>query len=531
MTTLQPAAPGPAQIERVNDVPTLVVNGSPFLLLGAQCDPWRSTPQDALTEAFFAGYHAMHATAVGIAIPWCKCEPVQDRYDFGFIDWFIHLAEMHRLKLVLQLFNSNVCGKVREADVSAEDNFGQTQPYGMPFTPAYILNHPDQYQQMVLPDEYIYDPGGPPMCPNDPRTLEREQNYVVKLAEHLKTTDTRRTVIMLQIDNELLYQTWLGQKPKDLQQVRCLCRWCEEKYDLARYSTPEEFMYYSFAEYIKVLTQAIKNCYNIPLYINSPSWEPNIISIFLENAPALDLIGVDGIAHPREPNWLSRSQVSRNIPLAAEIWTHSPMTRYNLDCLPYYTVHGQQGIGNLLWECQAPYTVVDDPVTTRKLSRALYPLKNALLPILFARGTDRFRGWYVLREFSKSVAKDQHGNLYPVPGSGKTTVVELVRTFVREGMQYHIEDGDHFFFSLGGVDWEVSDSFAGVIVQLGTGDYVLAIPEGKVCIRRKGSFKAEEGYFEKDQWQATGTCPVMQQNDRVIMRITEPKVIRFVFLY
>ena len=51
--------PLPARISLLYGVPTLIVDGSPFLVQGAQCDVWRSTRQDTKVLAFFDGYQAM----------------------------------------------------------------------------------------------------------------------------------------------------------------------------------------------------------------------------------------------------------------------------------------------------------------------------------------------------------------------------------------------------------------------------------------------------------------------------------------
>ena len=184
-----------ARIVTMHGVPTLEADGVPFLLIGAQCDIWRSTRQDDKTVAFFDGYRKINATAVSVGIPWSKIETAEDRYDFRFLDWFIEQAQTRGLKLVVNLFNSNVCGKVREAAGS---------PFDPGYTPSYILAAPTNYQRMVLPGPWKYDWGGPPMCPNDPRTLERERRLCVQVAAHLKQTDVHRTVIMLQLDNEFV---------------------------------------------------------------------------------------------------------------------------------------------------------------------------------------------------------------------------------------------------------------------------------------------------------------------------------------
>ena len=231
----------------MNGAPTLIVDGSPFLVQGAQCDVWRSTRQDAKVLAFFDGYQAMGATTVSAGVLWSKLEPQQDHYDFASLDWFIQQAESRHLKLVVNLFNSNVCGKMMEW------TDGVIYPQ---YVPDYILSQPRKYQRMVLPGPCRYAGGGPPMCPNDPATLERERRLIVRLAEHLRQCDLRRTVIMAQLDNELYYQQWEGERPKDEKAVRCHCPHCNRKFVAGSYRDGEEFMFRSFADYVKVLTDA-----------------------------------------------------------------------------------------------------------------------------------------------------------------------------------------------------------------------------------------------------------------------------------
>ena len=104
-----------ARIVKIHGVPTLEVDGSPLLLVGAQCDIWRSTCQDEKTIAFFDASQEMNATCVSVGIPWSKTETARDCYDFPFLHRFIEQAQKHGLKLVLNLFNSNVCGKIQES--------------------------------------------------------------------------------------------------------------------------------------------------------------------------------------------------------------------------------------------------------------------------------------------------------------------------------------------------------------------------------------------------------------------------------
>jgi hypothetical protein len=511
-----------ARVGRINGVATPIVDDRPFLILGAQCDIWRSTHQDEKTIAFFDGFRDMNATAVSVGIPWSKIEPQKDTYDFRFVDWFVDQAERRGLKLVLNLFNTNVCGKVCE---------GSGSSIYPAYTPSYIVDHPETYRRMVLPYPYKYVEQGPPMCPNDPGTLDRECRLVTRIAQHLKETDSRRTVIMLQLDNEFYYQQWDGKRPAygsdEERAVRCQCPNCLTKWASGVYASGEEFMFRSFADYVRGLTEAITFVYPLPLYINSPWWPPRVIPFFLERCPNLALVGIDGIMAPQEPNILSQSQVGRNIPFAAENPTESAATRLNLDVLPYYTAVGRPGIGNLLWECHPPNTVVEDPTARRRYGDALYPLKHALEPICLARGTERLLGWYELRNIRSGLATDAFGNY--VPSKPDESPVESSRMFVREGATTRTETQSRFSGRVGPLAVEVSGSHAGVAALTGPHILVLALPSGHVTVHGIREVHAEVGRFDGMNWNPDGPAPITPQSDAVVVETARPVVIRLTF--
>lgn len=516
---IENSKPSPARIVKLNGIPTLEADGLPLLVTGAQCDIWRSTRQDAKAEAFFQGYRDMNATTVSVGIPWSKIEPEKGKYDFRFLDWFVAQAEANDLKLVVNLFNSNVCGKVSEG-------FG---PSAYPaYTPAYIVDHPEQYQRMVLPYPYKYVDAGPPMCPNDARTLERERLLVQAVAKHLRETDHRRTAVMLQIDNEFYYQQWEGARPgwesEEELAVRCQCANCLAKWEKGHYKNGEQFMFESFADYVRVLSDAIVKEYPIPLYVNSPWWQPRVIPIFLDRCPNLAFVGIDGILSPREPNWLSRSQLSRNLPFAAENPTENPEVRSNLDVLPYYTVIGNQGIGNLLWECHEPFTVVDDPVARRRYREALYPLKHAQAPIAQARGTDRLFGWFAQRHFRSDLTTDIFGNFVPTKAEDK--VVQSDEWFVRQGASSRMESQGRFSGRLGDLTITVDGSQAGIVVQPKAGELILAVPAGRIEIEGLKEAKAEKGRFVGEAWRGEHPITFPTENGKAVFGIATPTVIR-----
>jgi hypothetical protein len=503
------------QITTRHGVPTLEVDGAPFLVVGAQCDVWRGLRQDRQTVAFFEGYQAMNATTVAVDVPWSKIELTEDRYDFQFLDWFIAQAQQHGLKLVVDLFNSNVCGKVREGNQPGQDPV---------YPPAYILDAPEKYQRMVLPGSGKYHPGGPPMCPNDPRTLERERRLCRRVAAHLAQTDQAHTVIMLQIDNEFYYQQWLKAPSTEATEVRCHCRFCEEKWAAGSWKNGEDFMFHSFAHYVAELTHAITVVYPLPCYVNSPWWPPREIPAFLDNCPDLALVGIDGVFAPNEPNIFSESQIGRNRPFAAENPTENPKTRMNLDVLPYYTVVGCQGIGNLLWECGPPFTIVDDPSARERYGAALYPLRWAQTPIARARGTEDLLGWYTVRDVSTSVTTDVFGNF--ISTVSNAAVVTGNHLFIREGTHTRLTEATAFTATLGGLQFTISNSVAGIIVRSNPRTWVIAVPHGRITITGSPKVRISEGRYHASRWQPAGVLNADMENGARVLTIDHPEVLQ-----
>lgn len=61
-------------------------------------------------------------------------------------------------------------------------------------------------------------------------------------------------------------------------------------------------MWSSLASYMDAPARAVREVYPISLYLNSPAWPPEAVTCFLSGVPEIDLIGVDGVCDPHEPN-------------------------------------------------------------------------------------------------------------------------------------------------------------------------------------------------------------------------------------
>ena len=479
-------------IRDIGGVRTLVVDDEPFVILGAQCDIWRSTRQDRRVEEFIDAYRDMNATAISFGIPWAKMERERDSYEFSFLDWFIDRTAAAGLKLIVNLFNTNVCGKCEELTEGA--HYPQ-------YTPDYIKNDPGGFTRIVHNVDIEYHPGGPPLCPNDPATLDREARYLRRVALHLKEHDRSRTVIMVQLNNEYFYQQWTECKDNTQKHVRCVCGFCTAKYDAAKYSTAEAFMFTSFAEYTRTLTDSFKAVYPLPIYVNSPWWAPYIIDIFLQTCPNLDFVGIDGVYSVVEPNQLTVGQRGRNVAFAAESPTEAPATKHYLPMLPYYTVLKMNGLGNLLWEAPDPDTVMYDNAAFVRFQRALYPIRHAMIPLIEARNGNRLIAWYSQSaDVEMATEIDIFGNRVdlaePVSYSGKGTVLVEGKTVRTVG------DGP-FDVTVGGMTLNVAGSQAGFVIPAREG-VIVGTGGASIGIEGSGSVAVEEGRFEGRRWISEG---------------------------
>jgi len=238
---------------------------------------------------------------------------------------------------------------------------------------------------------------------------------------------------------------------------------------------------------------------DLPMYVNSPWWPPFAAKIMLKYG-GIDLVGCDGVLSSYEPgNILGTIQVEvtmqdgrkkKNIGFASEAPTENEKTIANLDVLPYYTIFGPYfGIGVLLWWVgnqrswlflrshvsfasreSNTVRVLDDPMSVIRYGRALYPIKNMMVPIAKNRGTDGLWGWYLIRDPNsiKAHSRDVFGNVIVEP----TVEIQAAsapkepedRVFIRHGIKYDEQKGEELDLDLAGMKFHCEGSPAGVII-------------------------------------------------------------------
>jgi hypothetical protein len=272
--------------------PTLRVDGQPFLLLGIQLNNSSGFPDEMRRLA--PAIARSHANIVMAPVGWETVEPVEGRFDWAVVDGLIAEARRQQVRLVLLWF-----GTWKNANMS--------------YTPAWVKRDTARFPRVV-------GANGKPievLSPIAAASRDADARAFGALMAHLKAVDGRRTVVMVQVENEAgtlgadrdhspaAESLFRAAVPADMPGTRP-GDWTANYAERA----PEAFMAYHTARYIGVVAAAGKRAYDLPLYVNVwPREQPGLlrpgdsspsggaVSWLLPQwralAPAVDVVGVD----------------------------------------------------------------------------------------------------------------------------------------------------------------------------------------------------------------------------------------------
>jgi hypothetical protein len=179
---LAPAAPAERPIPRLEHASgrfRLLVDGEPFLVLGAQAHN-SSASDPAALERFFEGVAALGANTAEAPVYWELLEPEPGRFDFRLVDTLVEQARRAGVRLVVLWFASWKNGE-------------------MHYAPAWIKRDTATYRRVI-------GPGGDerdilsPLCT---AARDADARAFAALMRHLRSIDeAERTVILVQVENE-----------------------------------------------------------------------------------------------------------------------------------------------------------------------------------------------------------------------------------------------------------------------------------------------------------------------------------------
>jgi beta-galactosidase GanA len=323
----------------------LIVDGAPYLILGAQCG--NSSAWPATLPKVWPAIEYLHANTLEAPIYWEQLEPAPGELDTSSVDLLIEQAREHRVRLILLWFGTWKNGSSH-------------------YMPLWMKRQPEKYPRMQRADGSRVDSPSP----HAPATLEADIRAFRALMRHLKAVDTLHTVLMVQVQNEP--GTWgsvrdfspmaraLFEAPVPVELLGTLPEsdraggnWTA----VFGSDADELFHAWSVARFIGQVAAAGKEEYPLPLYVNAAVRDPlssppassyesggptdNVLSLWKVAAPAIDILAPD-IYQSDPPRYRKLLELYRrpdNPLFIPETGSSSVYAQY------FFTALGQQAIG------------------------------------------------------------------------------------------------------------------------------------------------------------------------------------------
>ncbi len=286
------------RIVHANGRHALFVDNEPYLILGAQVN--NSSAWPAMLPKVWPAIDVLNANTVEMPVYWEQLEPAPGRFDYSVVDTLLTQARAHHLHLVLLWFGTWKNGSSH-------------------YMPLWMKSDLARYPLLL-------GSNGRPLDSPSPfaeASLHADIAAFTALMRHLKQTDSQRTVLMVQVENEP--GVWGGvrdyspaaeriyESPPPARLLAALhkptnpppANW----HDAFGEDAGEYFQAWSVATYIEQVAAAGKAVYPLPLYVNAalrdplapsrpPAYESggatdNVIPIWKAAAPSLDLLAPD----------------------------------------------------------------------------------------------------------------------------------------------------------------------------------------------------------------------------------------------
>ena len=337
----QPAKPVPELVER-DGRHALMVDGAPFLILGAQTN--NSSNYPAILQKVWPAVEKMRANTVVIPVAWEQVEPREGEFDFSFVDALVAQARERDLRLVLLWF------------ATWKNN-------GPNYTPEWVKLDNARFPRVITADGKILNS----LSPHFRTTLEADKKAFGAFMRHLEKIDGKRTVIMVQVQNEVgtygsardysdtaeaLFRQDVSDKLlRDLDKPRGNWR------AVFGADADEYFHAWHIARYCNEIAEAGKAVYPLPMYVNVALRHPvnpgkagsyasggptdNVIPVWKSAAPGIDMISPDIYfrEHKIVTQVMDLYRRPDNALYISEIGNAQPYARY------FFSALGRQAIG------------------------------------------------------------------------------------------------------------------------------------------------------------------------------------------
>jgi beta-galactosidase GanA len=277
---------------------TLVVDGAPWFILGAQVDNSSGWPERL--DAVWPAAEKLRLNTLEVPVYWEQMEPVRGTFDFTVVDAILQQARAHKVRLVLLWFGTWKNGK-------------------MHYVPDWVKSDTVTYPRMKSKAGVAIDV----LSPNAPANRAADSAAFAALMRHLKQADPQRTVLMMQVENEsgslglvrdfspMAQAIFDAPVPDGL--VKALGKKPGTWTQVFGEDADETFAAWSVSRYINAVAAAGKKELPLPMYVNNwlksprafpittvpgddyPSGGPtiNMFPVWKAMAPSIDLLAPD----------------------------------------------------------------------------------------------------------------------------------------------------------------------------------------------------------------------------------------------
>jgi beta-galactosidase GanA len=316
----------PPHLEKHGNATQLMVDGKPFLILGAELHNSSSSSLDYMAP-IWPKLKAIPLNTVLTPLSWELVEPQEGQFDFTLVDGLLRQARQQHLKIVFLW-------------LAAWKN-GMSS-----YAPLWVKSDTHRFPRVVANSHEVEI-----LSTLGHATVEADSKAFAAVMRHIKQVDaSERTVLMMQVENEVgvlgdsrdhcsaANQAFASAVPAELMRYLGAHRdtlypelgelW--EAHGLRKTGTWEQifgpslrtdeiFMAWHYARYLQAVAAAGKAEYDIPLYVNTwlagpeaapghyPSGgpQPRVVDIWKAAGTAIDIYSPD-IYQPNFTEWCRR---------------------------------------------------------------------------------------------------------------------------------------------------------------------------------------------------------------------------------
>jgi beta-galactosidase GanA len=315
---------GMPQLRRHGSATQLIVDGSPFLVLGGELHN-SSSSSIAYMQPIWQRMRDLNINTVLTPVSWELIEPTEGQFDFTLVDDLLRDARSHDLRLIPRWFGSWKNGMSS-------------------YPPLWVKRDIGRFPRVQLPSGELIEV----LSTVAEANWQADARAFAALMQHLAEVDAgHHTVVMVQVENEVgvlgatrdhseaANRAYAGPVPPALlaylQEHRAdLVPEIRQRWEAAGAktsgswqevfgagpATDEIFMAWNYARYVENVAAAGKAAYALPLFVNAwlsnpestpGDWPsggplPHVLDIWLAGAPQIDMLTPD-IYQPNFAEW------------------------------------------------------------------------------------------------------------------------------------------------------------------------------------------------------------------------------------